>query len=185
MTALSRPTKAVLAVVMVVDLATFSGVSVLKLMAFGAGTGLILLAYIYAYRQPAAAGMLIVSATAAASTELSSLLEVRFLLTGVIGLLIPVSVLTWVSLTLKDEGPTEETTPRRPMILASVYGALCLLSLPAALLIVSLVSPGMSLRTTTMAEGTIVLITAITGGMFIIMRGSPQTVAQEPLEEGA
>lgn len=184
MTALSTSVKAALAVAAMVDLATFSGISILKLIAFGAGTGLILLGQIYSYRQPAAAGLLIVSATAAASVELSTLLEARFMLIGVIGLLIPVAVLAWVSLTLQDEEPVEEASARRPMVLASAYGALCILSVPAALLIVSLVSPGVSLRTTTMTEGAIILITAIAVIVSINMSGSARTAGPKPPEEG-
>ncbi|OGS42564.1 MAG: hypothetical protein A3K67_03400 [Euryarchaeota archaeon RBG_16_62_10] len=185
MTALSKPVMAVLAAAMVVDLAIFSGVSVLKLTGFGTGLVLILLGLSYSYRQPAAAGLLIVSATAAVSIELTTLLEIRTLMIGVLGLLVPTAVLAWISLTAKDDPTVEETRSKRPVVLSATYGALCLLSIPIVLLVISFVSPGLSLRTTTMTEAAIMLVTAVAGGAFIMLRGpTQQTASAPPLREG-
>jgi len=165
------------------DLVAFSGVSVLKLTGIGVGIALAMLGLAYAYRQPGAIGMLMVSATAAASIEITSLQEVRELLTAVIGLLIPVSMLAWVSLTA-EEDRIERHFRGRPLALTSVYGVLCVLSVPTTILVLSFFVTGVSMRITTMAEAAIVLLVAVAGGLLLTFeRSAPAAVVAAAEEE--
>jgi len=182
-TTLSKPIKVVIVLAVIVDLVTFSGVSLLKLAAMGVGMVMVLLGIAYSYRQPAAIGLLILSATAAASIELTTLLEIGKLLTAIVGLLVPVSILAWIALTSEEERRADEIILKRPIALASVYGLVCLLSIPIVVLIISLFNPGISMRTATMTEAAIVLITATLGGVVITMRSPAPTPTVGAIKE--
>ncbi|MGQ9588214.1 MAG: hypothetical protein ACUVT7_07535 [Thermoplasmata archaeon] len=187
MKALSRYARVTIVLAAVVVLALFSGISLLKLSAMAVGTAMVFLGIAYYYRAAAAIGLLILSATAAASVQVSTLLEVDELLTAAIGLLTPVSILAGVALTVEEERLVEEAVGKRPIAIASIYGLACLFSVPIAVLIISAIHPGVSTRTETMAEAAIVLMTATIGGVLITVKGPgppAAPAASEKMERG-
>jgi TRAP-type C4-dicarboxylate transport system permease small subunit len=183
MTVFTRQTRIAVVLAAVSAIIVFSEITVLELVAVGVGAALILLGMTYSYRQPSAIGLLVVSAAAAASIDVTTLLEADILLMAIIGLLIPVSLLAWISLTVEEKEAIDELPAKRPLTIASIYGLFCLLSVPLVVLIVSVIGPGISMRIASMTEAAIMLITAIAGGILITMRSPVQIASAVASEE--
>lgn len=172
MKALSNRLRVVLALMAVSDLMVFSEMTMLGLIAMAAGTAIMLLGMTYSDRQVSVIGGLVASGTAAASIDLTTLLELRTLLTAAAGLLIPSALIAWLALTSEGAGRGDELATSRPFILASAYGVLCLLSVPLVVLAISVFSHGVSMSVTTMTEISILLVAEIAGFMIILTRGA-------------
>ena len=168
----SRRVRLLMAIVAVVDLAVFSQHSILVILAQAIGAALILLGMFYDYRPSSLTGLLIVATASAAAIELPSLLEVSQILTAIVSLAIPTFVLTWLALSAEEGESTDVLLLKRPATTALTFALVCLFSAPIVVLIMSLLAPTISTRTTPTTEMAIMLIATTVGTIVLTRRAS-------------
>ena len=171
-------------IVAIIDLLIFANANPMTILAVGVGTVVLLMGMAYNYRPAAVLGMLITVIGATSAIQVATLLEVGSMMTAILGLLIPTSILIWLALS-SDEGEDLDVHPAsRSMWINAAFMLGCLLSAPVVVVIVSLLAPGVSMRMTAVSEIAILLVTAAILGTAITLRAdkAPKTlvVPEEP-----
>ena len=177
MTALPRWARIAIVVLADADLLVFARATPLTLMVLGVGTILIFLGLIYEYKPASFLGLLISSAGAAASIEITTLTEISTVLTAIVGLLVPVSLLIWLTLSV-EEGEGGASITKKPVLIAASYSLLCVWSVPVTTLVLGLFVPTLSMSISAMTEAAIMLMAVIVGAVILTRKG-PIAKAQE------
>ena len=152
------------------DLLLFSHATILTLIALGIGAAMILLGILNSYKPASVVGLIIVAIGAAGSMQLSTLLEIGAILTALIGLAVPLLLLTWTALSVEEEEPKEAFITKTPLIAALTYALLCLWTPSLVLLVMGFAIPTVSMRATATTEIAIMLVAVIIGGMILTRR---------------
>lgn len=171
----------ILVIAVAADIMVFSRISALPLIATAAGTAMILLGIEYSYRPASLAGLLAVVIAAASSVEIPTLLELGMILTALIALLIPVLLLIWLALSAEEGEEQQVSLMTKPGAISLGYALACLWAVPIALLIVSLLTPTLSMRITIITEAAIILIATIAGGILLTRRRP--AITKPPVKE--
>jgi len=180
---IGRNGKMLLAIAATIAILGFSEMNAATLFATLIGTGLILLGIASYYRPACMAGLMMAAGSAAVSTNLGSLTVVAAWMNAVFGLLIPVYIMTWVSLNSSTEESWELMLRSRANAYTLTYVLACLLSVPIATLVIGLFWPHISTAFSILTEVAIVL-TVTTAGLIILTSQKPRSgPAVEPLSE--
>ena len=169
-------------VIAVADILVFSKASGLILLTMGVGATTIFMGILFAYRPASAIGAIIVAIGAASSIEIPTLTEVSPLLTAIFGLLIPIFILVPVATSIEQGELRGSILKRKPAIASALYLLGCIFSVPVTVFLLSLFSPELSTRSSTMAESAILLLIAITGAV-IVAGMNPKSITTLAEEE--
>jgi hypothetical protein len=171
----------------IVDLALFSDMTALTLVAYLIGAFGLVLGILYSYRPSSVIGVLVIGAAAAASMESTTILDASPLIAAIIGLVAPVSAISWIALSVQEEGSPEFWPPRRTVALSAVYASAILAVTPVSLFLLSILFPGVISRLTAVSEVSIMIIALIISTLFLtrqsISRKVPEPVAERASEE--
>jgi hypothetical protein len=181
--AFSRRVRLILVVVASIDLAVFSQHSLLVVLAQAIGTVLILIGLLSTYRPSSVIGLLLTATASASAMDLPSLLEVGQILTAIGCLAIPIFVLTWLALSAEEGESTDVFLLKRPAIIALTFALICLFSAPVVVLVMSLLAPTISTRTTPMTEIAIMLIVTVVGAIALTRQMPTKTTVSETREQ--
>jgi len=165
----------ILLIVAALAILLFSNLVAITIILITTGTILVMLGITIFYRPPSAIGLLLVATGAAMSVQLESLTEIRMFIVAVIGLFIPIFVISWVALSPKIEGISQQFLIRKPVLITVLYASICLVSVPAVVFLVSLFLPTISMRLSIMTEIAIILLVAIGGAVILTFRNSRPT----------
>ena len=184
MITISRETRLVLVLVAAADMMLFSRITILPFISIAVGAIMILLGIEYSYRPASVVGLLVMSVTAAASIEISTMLELANVLTALVGIFLPVSTLTWLALSAEEGENQQVSIMKKPGIIALAYALVCVWSAPLTILVTALFVPTISMRMAVMTEIAIILIATIAGGV-LLMRKKPAALRVASSEEPA
>lgn len=168
----------VLVVAVAADMLVFAKASGMTLIGIVTGGATVLLGMTFSYRPASAIGVIIICATGAAAIQISTLTEVGTLITAAFGLVIPVIVLTLVSLSAEREEAASIILRKRPILRAAGYAVACLFAVPITVLLISFVAPGVSTRVATMTEAAILLVVTIGAGTALTWREPRASLAE-------
>jgi hypothetical protein len=174
-----RTTKMALALAAIAVMMIFSETTPGSLLGSFVGAGLVLLGIVSYYRPACTAGLIIAAGSAAVSSSPGSLTAVASILNGVFGLLIPVFVLAWVSLTSTSEESYQMMLRSRASTYTVVYVLACIMSVPIAVLAIGLFAPEFSTAFSVLTEIALVL-TVTTAGLIVLT--SPRPAASRTVE---
>ena len=135
------------------------------------------------YRPSSLAGLMIVAGNAALSSDPGTLTVPAAWLNAVFGLLIPLYVLTWVSLSSGIEHSYELSFTSRASVLTLAFIASCLLSVPVAALVLGFVAPQFSTAASVLMEIAIILMVATVGVIVLTSQRPRQSYLVEPSTE--
>jgi hypothetical protein len=141
----------------------FSEMRAATLFATIAGAVLVMLGLVTFYRPASVIGLMITAAAEAISNNPGSLTSISSVLNAVFGLLLPLYVLAWVSLSSGSEVPSELRTRSRASAITILFMLACALSVPVTALALGLVSPRFSMSISMLTEIAVVLGVATTG----------------------
>jgi hypothetical protein len=143
----------------------FSKTTPLGLVGFVAGVAALMLGFFAEYRPIAILGLLIACVVAASTIYIDTLTVVGMIFTATLGLLLPLSALTWFALSVEpwEHGPKAHS--RRPSVLSVAYIFACVLSVPAAALVMGVLVPNFSELFTDLMEISIISTVAIIGAV--------------------
>ena len=153
----SRPRMLLMFSTSIVAILVFSRMSSYSLFVLAFGAVIMLLAFVSYYRPAALFGLLIVAISATMSMELDTLIETAPLMTALVGLLLPMTLLTLFALSSEGDGENGYAQ-RRPALVGVAYTGGCLLSVPVSIAAIGLVLPNVSLRFFGMTEISILLM---------------------------
>ena len=159
--------RVLLSLVLVIDLMLFSSMTGLTIIAMVVGAIAIILGMGYSYKPAAVIGLLIVSITAAAAMELSTLLETSTFISGIFGLLVPVVFLSWLVLSAEEETSANISIAREPTIASLIFAVLCVASVPLIMFVMNLLVPTITMRVTASVEIAVLAIVTIVGGVYL------------------
>jgi len=162
------------------DLMIFSRITLLPLIAMAIGAATILLGIVASYRTASVLGLLITLATAAASIEIPSLLELGAILMAIIALLIPSITLTWLTLSAEEGEKQQVAIRKRAAGVTLAFALVCVWSTPLVILVLSLFAPTVSMRADILAEISIMLITTIAGAVLLMRKRPTTTITPRP-----
>ncbi len=156
-----------LVIIAIVDLALFSTITILTVLAYVIGALGIALGSRYSYRNASVLGLLITGTAAAASMNFTTVLDMGPLLAAISGLMIPMFVLAWAA--LAPSGDMIPSTPhaRRGITLSVVFAGVVIASEPVATFFLSLLLPSLTTRFTTVSEVAIMLVVLTASGIFL------------------
>jgi hypothetical protein len=170
---IGRTAKMILALAAIAVIMMFSEMRAGTLLATIIGAGLILLGLASYYRPGCMAGLMITAGSAAISNNPGSLTVVASWLNAVFGILIPVYILTWVSLNSAYEESNQLILRSRASAYTLTFMLACLLSVPIAALILGLVAPTISTAMSVLTEIAIML-TVVTAGLILLTSMRPR-----------
>ena len=183
---LALPPRILLVLLSVFVLLAFSKADPMTLLSVGIGTAAMLIGLGYAYRPASVAGMLLTALGAASAIEIPTVLDFGNMMTGILGLLIPVSLLAWIALAAEERNTEYPLPNRRALLLTALFSLACLWSVPLAVFVTGLFVPGASMRMTAISEISVLLVaTAILGTMVMFrtdriaerVQGTPEVEA--------
>jgi len=146
-----------------------------------AGAVLVVAGLLNSYKPAAVVGMLLASIGAASAIQINTLTEASTLVTAIIGLFLPVIVLSWLALSAEEE--IEIRIGRRPSLVTSAYAIVCLFSVPIVVLIGGLIQPAIATRISTMTELAIALFVSAAGAVALTSGTLPSPKAENVAEE--
>jgi len=158
-----RNAKIVMGLTAIAVMLMFSEMSVATLFATVVGAGLIMLGLLTFYRPASVIGLMIAAAAEAISNNPGSLTSISSVLNAVFGLLLPLYVLAWVSLSSGSEVPAELRIRTRASAFTLLFMLVCVMSVPVAALTLGLVSPRFSMSMSVLTEIALILGVATTG----------------------
>ena len=170
-----------LAILSAATMLAFSKANFGTLIGVLAGDILVIAGLLNKYMPAAVSGMLVATASTGASTDIYTLTETSTLMTAILGLFLPVIVLTWLALSAEEE---EISVGRRPSLVTSAYAVISLLSVPIAIAVGGLFAPAVSTRISTMTEIAIVLFVATVGAV-VLTSGTLPVPKMEGEEEAS
>ena len=141
----------------------FSEMSAATLFATVVGAGLIMLGLVTFYRPASVIGLMITAAAGAISNNPGSLTSIPPVLNVVFGLLLPLYVLAWVSLSSGSEVPSELRIRSRASAFTILFMLVCALSVPVTALALGLFSPRFSMSMSVLTEIAVILGVTTTG----------------------
>jgi hypothetical protein len=162
----------------IVDLALFSDMSALTLVAYLIGAFGLVLGIFYSYRPSSVIGALVIGAAAAASMESATILDASPLMAAIIGLIAPMAAISWIALSVQEEGSPEFLPPRRTVTLSAVYASAILAVTPASLFLLSILFPGVITRLTAVSEVSVMMIALIISSLFLTRQSLSQKASQ-------
>ena len=168
-----------LAILSAVAMLAFSKANFGTLIGVLAGDILVIAGLLNKYTPAAVFGMLVAAASTGASTDIYTLTETSSLMTAILGLFLPVIVLTWLALSAEDE---DISVRRRPSLVTSVYAVLGLLSVPITVAVAGLVQPAFAARISTMTEVAILLFASAVGAIALTFSPLPALNLDAELE---
>jgi len=180
MIVISLRTRILLLLLVTADLMVFSRITLLPLIAMAIGSATIILGIVSMYRIASVFGLLVVIATAAASIEIPSLLELGAILTAIVALLLPIMTIIWLALSVEEGESQQVSFRKRPGAIALLFALLCIWSAPLLILVLSFFAPSVSMRLDTLAEISILLVATIVGSVLMFRRRPTQAVAPRP-----
>ena len=175
MIAFSKNIKLVILLLVAADFMIFSRITILPLAAMTVGVVLSSIGIASSYRSASLFGLLIVTTTAAASIEIPSLVDIGYIMTAFISILLPSLAMIWLALSIEEGETLEVLFMKRPTAISLSYALACIWSAPLVVLVLSFFLPTVSTRVTILSEISIVMVTAIAGAVFIL-RKRPLTV---------
>jgi drug/metabolite transporter (DMT)-like permease len=98
-----------------------------------------------------------------------TLVEIGPIMTALIGLMLPLAGLVMFALSSEVEIRSARR-PRKPLLVSSAYGALCLLSVPIVVVALAAVFPSLTARFSGLAEAAIVLLFVSVGATILTAR---------------
>ncbi len=165
--------KMVLALAAILVMLVFSQMNAGTLLAASVGAVLIMLGISMYYRPASVVGLMVTAAAVAISSNPGSLTEVPSLLAAVIGLLIPLYLLTWATLSSGSQEPGELRFRSRASLYTIIFMSACSVSVPIWVLLLGIVSPRISMAVSLLTEIAIVLAVA-TAGIILITAQAPK-----------
>ncbi len=172
----NRNVKILVAVAATAVLLTFSEMNAATLFAAIVGAVLIILGLVSYYRPASVVGLMVTGASVAISNDPGSLTAMPSLLNAGLGILIPVYLLAWVSLSSGFDVPAESRLKTRASALTILFMLTCALSVPVAALALSYFSPRFSMSMSVLTEIAIILGVTTTG-IIILTTQSPKSTA--------
>jgi len=143
----------------------FSDMPVLGLVGFIGGAVSLSMGFLAGYRPAAILGLLIMCVVAATAVSVDTLTTVGQLLTATLGLMLPMSGLTWFALSVEPHDESPGAQSRRPAVLSTAYMLACVLLVPAAAFVMGLLVPNISELFTRLMEISIISVVAIVGSV--------------------
>jgi hypothetical protein len=180
---LPKASSTALVIIAVIDLALFSNMTVFGLIAYVIGALGLALGILYSYKPSAIVGLLLTGVAGAASMEFTSLLDTGPLFAAIVGLMIPMFVITWIALSLHEESSRETWPARKTVSVSVLYAGLVLVSTPLISLLLSLFVPSVTTRFTTVTEAAILFV-VLTVSAVILTGGMSAPGAPELASEG-
>ena len=138
-------------------LLTFSSMNAYTLFLTILGAGIMALAFFSYYRPGAVLGLVLVVTSVAFSMDIETLVEASMLTTSILGLMLPVTLLTLFALSSEIES-RPLYRPKRPMLVAGAFALLCVLSVPLTTVLVGIVMPNVTAKFSVLTETAIVLL---------------------------
>ena len=166
---LTRVRLAVQFVASLVLILVFCSMNTYTLFLLALGAGIMALAFFSYYRPGAVLGLLLVAIAAAESMEVDTLVEARMLLTAVIGLMLPVALLTQFALSSEVE-VRSQFRQRTPAVVAGAYAVICVCSVPITVAAVGLMFPSVTAKFSVLTEAAIVLLFVSIGATLLTSR---------------
>ncbi len=177
---IGRPAKMIMAIAAIAVMLMFSEMNAATLLGIIIGTALIMLGIATYYRSASIVGLMLATASVAISSNPGQLTAMPALLNAAVGLLIPLYVLSWASLSAGSEESGELRMRSRAGVLAIVFLLSCALSVPAAAFILGLVSPRYTLAMSVLTEIAITLAVAAIGIIVLTAQGPRGTPGSRP-----
>jgi hypothetical protein len=150
-------------------LLVFSSMNIYTLLLAAVGGLIMLLAFFSYYRPGAVIGLLFVSVSVGPSVEIETLVETGPLATAVVGLMLPMAALVMFALSSETEIRSASRL-KKPLIVSTAYGALCLFSVPIVVIVLATVLPNLTARFSGLAEVAIVLLFLSIGATLLTAR---------------
>lgn len=167
MNGLSKITTIILVVIAMIDLALFSNMTILTLVAYLIGVLGMTLGIQFSYRSASVFGLFIIGTAAAASMEFATVLQVSPLLAAISGLMIPMFVLTWTAFSVNEQGHQDIGSSRRGIAASVFYAGVVLASAPVISFFMSFLLPTVTTRFSTVTEISIMMVVLITSGILL------------------
>jgi hypothetical protein len=147
----------------------FSSMNAYTLLLAAIGGGIMLLAFFSYYRPGAVFGLLFVSISAAWSVDVETLVEIGPIMTAFVGLMLPLAGLIMFALSSEVEIRSARRQ-KKPLLVSSAYGALCLLSVPITVVVLAAVLPNLTASFSGLTEAAIVLLFVSVGATLLTAR---------------
>lgn len=160
MTKVGLGTRVSASVLALLAMVMHSGGDTATLVAIAAGGSLLLLGIWAMSRTAAVGGFLITVGVASYLMDLGTLTDAQGVLFASTGLFVPALAIGWAALTSEEEEPYPLRLRTRETVLASLFAVACIVSVPAAMVLASLVAPSTASQPSTLLEIAIVLVVA-------------------------
>jgi len=181
MTNVSAPLKVAVIAASASVVLVFAEVTLSVLIPIMVGVALMMMGVAIAYRPPAVVGMLTVITMAAVAIDVSTLTDAGSVFAATISIYLPSLFMAWASLS-SEPGDTYELRLRTwPFARLVATAVVCIMSVPLFVFLLGIVLPGVSMRVSTMAEMSILLLAASAAAL-MFARSSP-TLKPEGVEE--
>ena len=151
---------AIILVGAIADIFIFSSMKADILILLIVGSILAFIGFFTKYRIASIGGLALLGAGIAASMEVESLLEIRMILTAVLGIFLPLYLIGIVTLSTREEKRTTRLKSKRHLYIFIAFIGICILSIPIGAVILQIIFPTISLQLSTLIE--IALMLAVT-----------------------
>ncbi len=156
----------------------FTEVTLSTLIPILVGVSLIILSVGMSYRPPAVVGILTILAVSALATDIATLTDARNLFAATVSLYVPSLIMMWAALSAERDDDYELRMMTRPFGRFVIAAIVCLLSVPVFAVVLGILQPSMSMRLSTMAEMSLLLLVTSTTA-FLLARSSPDSLNAE------
>lgn len=167
----------------VADMLVFSHLTFAVLVISAIGVAMMLIGLFFSYRPAALLGMLVVTICAAAAMEIATLLTVGNVLSALVGLVLPASVLAWLALSAEEQVTIDFSIARKPLAATAVYAVFSIASVAMFVIALGLVSPTLPTTITVVTESAIMLVSATLVGLALAWRGASGRSTERGEEE--
>ncbi len=162
----------------------FAQVTLAVLIPAVVGIALILLGIGIAYRTPAFIGLLAVLTTMAFSIEVPTLTDTEGVLRAAISVFAPTVTITWAAMS-SEPGDERAIGPgTRPTAVLLGTATILLMTVPLFVFLVGVFIPTVSIRVSTMAEISVLLV-SVTASAMLLTRSTPRRMTAAVNEERA
>lgn len=179
MTVVNSRTRAAVALAAIFSMLVHSGGETASLVGIAAGGVLLLLGIWAMSRAAAVGGLLITVGITTYFTQIDTMADAREIVFASVALFVPALALGWAALTAEAEQEYRLSLRTRQFLVASLFGTVCMVSVPAAMVLSRLLFPSASVESSVMLEIAVILTAASVPSVYFFVQ-EPRAAEEGP-----
>lgn len=158
----------------------FSEVTIGVLIPVVVAVALMMMGVAIAYRPPAVIGALTVLTVSATAIDVPTLADAGSVFAATVSLYVPSLLMVLAALSVEPGDASELRLRTRPFAKLLAAASVCILSVPVFAALLGIVMPGVSMRLSTMAEMSVLLLAASAAALLLARSSpAPEAMAEE------